>query len=155
MEKQESEKPLSNFPTATTTTKYPQLWDTDSRGKSTLASASCFFHADMIAALSSCSLRFCSSESPDLPEPVCGGPSRSTTSVSSGIYLLSLGQYHYKENRTQVRNLRGEVRNNFLLQLVPLGTEQCYQSAATAEATVVVPAEEKSRTTFYFDLSGL
>jgi hypothetical protein len=30
----ESEKPLSNFPTATTTTKYPQLWDTDSRGKS-------------------------------------------------------------------------------------------------------------------------
>jgi len=34
MEKQESEKPLSNFPTATTTTKYTQLWDTDSRGKS-------------------------------------------------------------------------------------------------------------------------
>src|ERR1019366_2826906 len=28
-------KPLSNFPTATTTTKYTQLWDTDSRGKST------------------------------------------------------------------------------------------------------------------------
>src|ERR1017187_7209688 len=35
VEKQESEKPLSNFPTATTTTKYTQLWDTDSRGKST------------------------------------------------------------------------------------------------------------------------
>ena len=34
VEKQESEKPLSNFPTATTTTKYTQLWDTDSRGKS-------------------------------------------------------------------------------------------------------------------------
>jgi hypothetical protein len=34
VEKQESEEPLSNFPTATTTTKYPQLWDTDSRGKS-------------------------------------------------------------------------------------------------------------------------
>jgi hypothetical protein len=27
------QKPLSNFPTATTTTKYIQLWDTDSRGK--------------------------------------------------------------------------------------------------------------------------
>src|ERR1019366_4164751 len=39
MEKQESEKPLSNFPTATTTTKYTQLWDTDSRGKS----KPCFF----------------------------------------------------------------------------------------------------------------
>ena len=36
VEKQESEEPLSNFPTATTTTKYPQLWDTDSRGKSTV-----------------------------------------------------------------------------------------------------------------------
>jgi hypothetical protein len=33
MEKQESKKPLSNFPTATITTKYTQLWDTDSRGK--------------------------------------------------------------------------------------------------------------------------
>jgi hypothetical protein len=27
------QKPLSNFPTATTTTKYIQLWDTDSKGK--------------------------------------------------------------------------------------------------------------------------
>ncbi len=33
MEKQESKRALSNFPTATTTTKYIQLWDTDSRGK--------------------------------------------------------------------------------------------------------------------------
>ncbi|MGB7554350.1 MAG: hypothetical protein WBM04_08245, partial [Candidatus Korobacteraceae bacterium] len=31
------QKPLSNFPTATTTTKYIQLWDTDSRGKATYA----------------------------------------------------------------------------------------------------------------------
>ena len=37
MEKQESEKPLSNFPTATTTTKYTQLWDTDLRGKAKIA----------------------------------------------------------------------------------------------------------------------
>jgi hypothetical protein len=29
------QRPLSNFPTATTTTKYVQLWDTDSRGKFT------------------------------------------------------------------------------------------------------------------------
>jgi restriction system protein len=36
MEKQESKKPLSNFPTATTTTKYIQLWDTDSEGKAIL-----------------------------------------------------------------------------------------------------------------------
>jgi hypothetical protein len=27
------QKPLSNFSTATTTMKYMQLWDTDSRGK--------------------------------------------------------------------------------------------------------------------------
>jgi hypothetical protein len=27
------QKPLSNFPTASTTTKYIQLWDTDSEGK--------------------------------------------------------------------------------------------------------------------------
>ena len=31
--KAEKQKPLSNFPTATTTTKCIQLWDTDSRGK--------------------------------------------------------------------------------------------------------------------------
>jgi hypothetical protein len=29
------QKPLSNFPTASTTTKYIQLWDTDSEGKAT------------------------------------------------------------------------------------------------------------------------
>src|ERR1035441_1157331 len=98
----------------------------------------------MIAALSSCSLRFCSSESPDLHEPVCGGPSRSTTSVSSGIYLLSLGQYHYKENRTQVRNLRGEVQNNFLLRFVRLGTEhfwpvnRVHRSKAEAKGVIIV-----------------
>src|SRR5215831_4426470 len=33
MEKQESKNRFSNFSTATTTTKYIQLWDTDSRGK--------------------------------------------------------------------------------------------------------------------------
>ena len=33
MEKQESNKALSNFPTATTATNYYQLWGTDSEGK--------------------------------------------------------------------------------------------------------------------------
>src|ERR1700688_4130436 len=33
MEKQESKSTLSNFPTATTTTNYNPVWDTDSEGK--------------------------------------------------------------------------------------------------------------------------
>src|ERR1700681_2434903 len=36
MEKQESKSTLSNFPTATTTTNYNPVWDTDSEGKITV-----------------------------------------------------------------------------------------------------------------------
>src|SRR6202051_2254235 len=35
IEKQESKSTLSNFPTATTTTNYNPVWDTDSEGKIT------------------------------------------------------------------------------------------------------------------------
>jgi hypothetical protein len=42
------QKPLSNFSTATTTTKYIELWDTDSEGKANPPNLQSIFLADEV-----------------------------------------------------------------------------------------------------------
>lgn len=45
--------------------------------------------------------------------------------------------------------------DNFLLRFVPLGNRPMLPVVRDRRSTVVVPAEDKSGTTFYFDLSAL